>query len=60
MTFEGREGPMLRIWTEGFSRIVTRGAAVASKRFGSSRLRPATPRESRICEDVVDATATAL
>ena len=51
---------MLRIWTERFSRIVTRGAAVASKRVGSSRLRSATPRESWICEDVVNATATAI
>ena len=59
MTSEGREGPMFRIWIEGFSRIVTRGAAVASKGCGSSRLRPATPRESRICEDVVNDIATA-
>ena len=38
---------------EAFSRMVTRGVAEVTSASGGSRPSPATPLDSKICEDVV-------
>lgn len=46
------------MWTEASSKIVSDGAdEVGSKQSACSGSRAATPRESRICEDVVKTVA---
>lgn len=49
---EGEFGPTLRIWIEAFLRMMIKGASGGNSDILSVS-RPATPRESKICEDVM-------
>lgn len=54
---EGADGPTLKIWIDEFSKIAINGAGGDGSEGGEASSTPATPRESKICEAVMDAVA---
>lgn len=54
---EGADGPTLKIWIDEFSKIAINGAGGDGSEGMEPSSTPATPRESKICEAVMDAVA---